>query len=354
MTHFIQRFNQRGSVIIVTMWTITLLTILVTALAGQVRLSARAASFHQDELDTWAALLSAVNQAEMELVLEQMPEDDPELEVTQEEQRNPFYRFNGQELQMAYPQAEGITVRIYDNGGKINLRELSRPRMRGMLEKRLGSGASRQIDALMDAWGDWLDLNDEVSANGAEIEYYEGLDTPYQPRNSKLETVEELLQIKGFAEVFEGVDLDAAFTLYGERDLINLNLATVEAMQLIPGLDDQLIEEIVRYRQEKDFSGNGDVAQLIPAENMALLRPWLNTLLTTNYYTIMAYKTPPPRPDRGGDSEDTTRQEDESLTAFAEIVQISSFTDPPKVLKITPYQKVPIRMVFSSEDEASQ
>ena len=65
--------RQRGTVIIVTLWTITLLTILITVLAGQIRLSAQAAFFHQQDLRSWANVQAAVNQAEMELMLEYMP-----------------------------------------------------------------------------------------------------------------------------------------------------------------------------------------------------------------------------------------------------------------------------------------
>lgn len=358
MTYSITQARQRGSVIIVTLWTITLLTILVTALAGQVRLSARVTQFHQEDLDTWANLLAAVNQAEMELVLEQMPLPPP-LAETSDNARNPLNRYNGQELQLTYPQAEGITVRIYNHNGKINLNELSRPRMRGMLEKRLGTNAADQIDDLMDAWGDWVDLNNDASANGAEIDYYESLETPYKPRNGRIETVEEILQIRGFAEVFEGVDLDAAFTLYGERDLIDLNKATVEAMQLVPGLDDDLIAQILDYRAQRDFTGNGDVAQLIPAENMALLRPWLQTNVSSSYYTIIAYKTPVAQTDDVAENAQpqddlAVVQDDSPLTGFAEIVEVTSFTDPPRVLKIMPYQKVPIRSVTISEDGIRQ
>jgi general secretion pathway protein K len=343
--------RQQGSVLIITLWTITLLTILITALAGQVRLSARVTQFHQDDLDTWAKLLAALNQAEMELVLELMPRPPETIEDTSEIGRDVFNRFNGGELQLAYPQPDGITVRIYNHGGKINLRELSRPRLRGLLEKRLGLNAAQQIDDLMDAWNDWTDLDDNAGANGAEIDYYTDQEIPYQPRNGRLETVEEILQIRGFADVFAGVDLDAAFTLYGDSDQINLNVATVEAMQLIPGLDDELIAQILRYRQENDFTGNGDVAQLVPAENMALLRPWLQITYKPPYYTIVAYKTPQSEDldtDAENEEAEALIEDDPSLTGFAEIVEVSSFTDPPRVLKITPYQKVPIRTVSSS------
>ena len=50
-----------GAVLIITLWTITLLTILVTVLAGQNRLSARVAQFHQEDRGNWANELAALN-----------------------------------------------------------------------------------------------------------------------------------------------------------------------------------------------------------------------------------------------------------------------------------------------------
>ncbi len=347
MTIISTRFAQKGSVVVVTLWTVILLTILVTVIAGQIRLSSRAAFFQQEELGEWANVISAINQAEMELMLERMPRPPESIDDLNEINRNPFFRFNGQELELYYPQAEGITVRIYDHGGKINLREIGRPRMRSLLEKKLGEDADDQIDELIAAWGDWVDLNDNPGINGAENEYYENLGTPFTQRNGKLETVEEILHIRGFDEVFADVDLDAAFTLYTDDELINLNLATVEAMQLLPGLDDELIAEILAFREQNEFRGNGDVAQIVPAENMAELRPWLNSRRTTSFYTIMAYKKLVQEADP---FEDDALQPDITTTAFAETVQITSFNDSPRVLKINPYQSIPQRPVILNED----
>jgi len=347
MTITATRFAQKGSVIVVTLWTVILLTILVTVIAGQIRLSSRAAFFHQEELGEWANVISAINQAEMELMLERMPRPPESIDDLNEINRNPFFRFNGQELELHYPQAEGITVRIYDHGGKINLREIGRPRMRSLLEKKLGEDADEQIDELIAAWGDWVDLNDNPGINGAENEYYENLETPFVQRNGKLETVEEILLIRGFDEVFSDVDLDAAFTLYTDDELINLNLATAEAMQLLPGLDDELIAEILSFREKNEFRGNGDVAQIVPAENMAELRPWLNSRRTTSFYTIMAYKKLVQEDDL---FDDEALQPDITTTAFSETVQITSFNDSPRVLKINPYQSIPQRPVIFNEE----
>ena len=65
--------NQKGSVLIIVLWTSALLTVLVTAMAGAVRLSAITVSNNQDASIGRLAIQSAVSHAEMELLLERMP-----------------------------------------------------------------------------------------------------------------------------------------------------------------------------------------------------------------------------------------------------------------------------------------
>ena len=54
---------------------------------------------------------------------------------------------------------------------------------------------------------DWLDEDDEVRPNGAEIEYYSTLPTPYKPTNGPIGSVEELLLVRGVTpSLMFGVD----------------------------------------------------------------------------------------------------------------------------------------------------
>lgn len=356
------RQGQCGSVIIIALWTIILMTILVAVIASQTRLSADVVYMNKQELTVWANEESAVNRAEMEVMMELMPRPvtngtslviDNSAASLNAALKNPRYRYNGQPLKLAYPQADNMEVRIYDHAGKINLRQITRAKWRSIIEKKLGGSSKAdpdQLNQLMDAWNDWLDLNDGKSPNGAEKDYYQALPLPYTPRNGQLETVEEILGIKGFASVFGDVDLDAAFTLYGDDELINLNTATVEAMRLLPGLDDGLIGKIVAYRQKNEFQGNGDVATVLPAEAMIELRPYINSRKTTNYYTIMVSPKAAAKPedlqknDQQKDDKDATNDNDNSppLTAYAETVFVPSPTERPQVLKINPYEKVPL------------
>lgn len=52
-------------------------------------------------------------------------------------------------------------------------------------------------EELADCILDWLDEDDEPRPYGAEIEYYSGLQTPYEPTNGPINSVEELLLVNG-------------------------------------------------------------------------------------------------------------------------------------------------------------
>jgi len=56
---------------------------------------------------------------------------------------------------------------------------------------------------------DWIDSDDQQREGGAEIDYYADLDPPYAPRNGPLETVEELLLVRGVTPaLLFGADAD--------------------------------------------------------------------------------------------------------------------------------------------------
>src|SRR5262249_47632191 len=86
---------------------------------------------------------------------------------------------------------------LTDEAGKWNINALM----------ALDSSGKVLHDALMKlpdmtddiAWSivDWVDPDEEPNPGGAESEYYAGLSTPYQCKNAPLDTIEELLLVKG-------------------------------------------------------------------------------------------------------------------------------------------------------------
>ena len=338
---------EKGSVLIIVLWTAVLLTVLVTAMAGKVRLSAQTVVHNQEASANWAELMGTLHQAEMELMLEMMAQPiDQEVELTDEgEQRNPRFRFNGQPLTLHYPQSEDFVVRVYDHAGKINLNRIPRRNMQLLIEKRLGGldADPEEVQDLLSAWTDWTDLNDLEGLNGAEEEYYQSLEQGYAPRNNpELDTVEEVLHIRGFADLFEGVNLDAAFTIYGNNRTVNLNLATREAMELLPGLDEELIENILAFREQEDIDNRAEVAEVVPFENLQELSAWIGNN-TSQIYSVFVY------PSADLDEETLLALEeiqdfinpDPVTQAYMEIVEARSHTSLPRIYKIDPYGYLP-------------
>ena len=64
-------------------------------------------------------------------------------------------------------------------------------------------------ESIADAIMDWIDEDDEPREYGAEFDYYQTLQPPYAPKNGPLETVEELLLVRGMTpELLFGRDLN--------------------------------------------------------------------------------------------------------------------------------------------------
>ncbi|MEX1196413.1 MAG: hypothetical protein WEB57_00950 [Pseudohongiellaceae bacterium] len=341
--------RQTGAVLIMVLWTATILTIMVTVLAANVRLSATTAWHNRTGSEDLVAVMSTLNKAEMELIMERMP-PPPDLErILDDEglQRIPAYRFNGQPLSLHYPADEDMVVRIYDHAGKINLNRIPRNNLRQIIERRLGPDHDpSRVDELLAAWTDWADLNDQPVPGGAESQYYQSLEVPYRARNNpELDSVEEMRLIRGFDALFEGVNLQAAFTIYGSGRTVNLNLATREAMELLPGLDDDSIERILSYREQRDFRNRGDVGQIVPLEQMSELSPWIGNN-TSSYYSVYVYprtedesagRDAAVADDEGGDAEEPPRVRQ----AYRQILEVRSPTQRATVLQVHPYGRLP-------------
>lgn len=348
--------KQRGAVLIIVLWTAALLTVLVTAMAAKVRLSAQTVVNNHDSATQWMQVQDAINKAKAEIMLESMP-PSIELELPRDvdgEIRNQLYRFNGQPLELYYPDAEDMVVRVYNHAGKISLNRIQRTVLKMIIEERLGGievASPAQVQELMDAWTDWTDLNSLSSGPaGAESTYYQQLDPPYSARNNPdLESVEEILLIRGFAELFEGVDVEAAFTIYGTDRQLNLNYATREAMSLLPGMTEQVIENVIAYRQERDINNRGDMAEIIPFEILQEVGNWLGSG-TSEFYSIYAYPKAESEQEEEGTDEEALAESDSNgefynpdpaTRGYMEIIQTSGWDNLPTVLMVDPYARLP-------------
>ncbi|MBI1320888.1 MAG: hypothetical protein GC168_18335 [Candidatus Hydrogenedens sp.] len=98
-----------------------------------------------------------------------------------------------------------------------------------------------EVDSILD----WLDYNDDdnTEPNGAENDYYQGLENPYSCKNGPMDHIEELLLVQGFTpEMYYGdqtldppmLPLSETLTVHGAPSgAININSAADEVIAAV-------------------------------------------------------------------------------------------------------------------------
>ncbi len=171
-----------------------------------------------------------------------------------------------------------FSVKIVDQERKFNINAADDTVLR--LALGLVGVDAGQIPAIADSILDWIDPDDMPRINGTESDYYMGLNPPYTAKNGPIDNLTELMLIRGItpemyygsaavrppqpvsatgraltlqnraATVYTNALVDM-FTPISAR-LINLNTASPIVLQLVPGIDANMAEAIVRYRAGPD------------------------------------------------------------------------------------------------------
>ncbi|WP_457576464.1 general secretion pathway protein GspK [Desulfomarina sp.] len=114
-------------------------------------------------------------------------------------------------------------------------------------------GARDIVDAIVD----WIDKDDDESDYGAESNYYQALDPPYECRNGPLETVEELLLVKGVTPLLlfgngKKRGLADVVTVYGNDGRMNINTMDPLLLRSMDSLvDAELAIAFDQFRKDK-------------------------------------------------------------------------------------------------------
>jgi general secretion pathway protein K len=157
---------------------------------------------------------------------------------------------------------------IYDQQGVFNLNNLVRNGVVSTLDlarfQRLlaALGLPQEIGG---ALVDWMDANSDVSANGAEDEYYQNLAKPYRCANRPLSDIGELSWVKGFDATIIKRLLPFVSVLPESNTAVNVNFAPPEVlMAMLPGLTLQDARQIETRIKTDPFKSTADFLQQLP------------------------------------------------------------------------------------------
>jgi hypothetical protein len=109
----------------------------------------------------------------------------------------------------------GLRYGLEDESTRLNLNTLLalEAQQEGSAQTLL-MGLPGMTEEVADAILDWIDPDDEARMLGAEIDHYSGLNPPYRPKNGPLDTVEELLLVRGITpQLLFGADINRNGTL---------------------------------------------------------------------------------------------------------------------------------------------
>jgi len=213
----IQLNKQTGVAIILALVFIALLSIIVVEFLYEAEVEASLAYSQQGDLEAYLAAKSAVAKAMAYLAednLNTMMSGAPPVD-------SDFDLLSFNMSAATEPLNDALMhASISDEYGKINLNALLVPQSGGEPQERTplvnalkeffalrdtGKGASPEI--IVDSILDWLDYNegDSERPQGAENDYYMGLENPYPCKNGPMDSIEELLLIKGITpEIYFG------------------------------------------------------------------------------------------------------------------------------------------------------
>jgi general secretion pathway protein K len=177
-----------------------------------------------------------------------------------------------------------VSLKIVDLERKVNINTASPAVLQQALN--LMGVSPDEMSIITDSILDWIDTDDASHLSGAESDYYQRLTPPYYAKNAPIDDLSELLLVRGISEhpeiywggsapnrppaVFQhklgfghspGQAPDYPF---GLKDVftpvstgrINVNTADANVLQMIPGVDATLAQNIIKVRNGPDGAGD--------------------------------------------------------------------------------------------------
>lgn len=248
--------QQKGFVLIFTLWIIAILALVIGAFATRTETSVTLARQAQDRFNTLIALNDSMAELNYRLATNHISYFG--LGAT----ANHAIKLDSQ----IYRTPNDIFVQLQDSNGLMPLNRFNPARMSKLLAQ-LDIPASTSA-TLIDALQDYTDSDNNRRLNGAEYGEYaaQGL---APPSNRPLETPHELQRVLGWKDLSalwgrnQAIDL---FTPYG-AGLLNPNTAPWEVLTSLPGVSKDVADLIIARRNIEPIRSGQVVSNIIGDAN---------------------------------------------------------------------------------------
>lgn len=208
------RGRNRGSILIIVLWILLLISLLAGRYLSHNRSKAGAAAYGWKSLAREQALASLLQlyATNADPLSPATGAGDREVEKSREKDRPT----TGSETESVSWKSLRIgnidlLVRESSEGQRLNLNSAADDAIRNRLRRGLGDERLEEADQVADALLDWRDSDDLVRSDGAEKDFYQTKGLPYEPADGPFKSLTEMLLVRGVTpEMFWGTIPEAA------------------------------------------------------------------------------------------------------------------------------------------------
>lgn len=306
--------NSKGVALIMVLWVIAVLSVVVLEFSFAMRTEVTITKNYKEELQLYGIVQGGIQRAIAELIykhdsgVQQLRKSLKADEVPPEKKE---WSTDGRSYFFPFDQGT-CEIKIMSEAGKININLVSEATLRKIITVFGLEGEARDI--VVDSILDWRDTDDLYRINGAEDSYYQSLKEPYFAKNGPFDSIEELLLVRGVTRTLfygrsdkkkEGEEekipqfgLKDIFSVYSPSEQVDINSAPPVVLKIVLGIPEDILQQIIKAREEKLFDHQGDLLTRVPElkpliegdptrQNLIL---YGRTILTP-YYTIESKAT---------------------------------------------------------------
>ncbi len=190
--------NENGGVaLILVIWVLVILIAISGEFSYSIRTELTTTRNFKEEEEAYHGALAGIELGKLEILT----------------LKEPFHVYHNEEGSLIFHEEDDPPVRkgelgnssfsytLIDESGKLNINTASEEQLKNLL-KNIGVETA-DIDTIVDSILDWKDENDLHRLNGAEEDYYRGLENPYSSKDGPFDIIDELLLVKGITpEIF--------------------------------------------------------------------------------------------------------------------------------------------------------
>jgi competence ComEA-like helix-hairpin-helix protein len=297
--------SQKGSILVGLLWCVALLSLVVVGVLHTSRIDLMAGKNYSDRIQAHYLAVAGIEKAKALLY-----QNAHERSRTSKNHSGELYNSPDQFREVTFGRGKyrvfrrgrqdeggGIIYGISDEESRLNVNYASSDQL---------TNIDRMTPDIASAILDWRGAGDTVNPGGANADYYLSLQPPYKPRHALLETVRELLLVRGVTRDLlfgkdthengllpaagggeddslsgdnSSSDSDAGWAGMltvasteknvnaGGQDRVNVQTADENSLTSVKGITSSMARAIVAYRGQNKFQSIADLLDVTASQN---------------------------------------------------------------------------------------